>query len=180
MKRISIFLFLFCFISLDVVGQYSFVDITKEAQALHIKSTLNKKECNNKTYLPIEIPKNSKGLIYSIRAVDKSDFKSPKSTLLNEVKKLSKKHDSSKIADYIIAQGTARNFNLYLIEGNKHIQSFNNCGHYEYIEKYIGTKSRAGYIDTEKIDDTFYLGIENNQDLKNLRVIIEVIAVVKG
>ena len=68
---------------------------------------------------------------------------------------------------------------LLLINGNKNIQEFNNCGSYKYQEKFINNKSRAGYLSTENIDQgTIYFGIENNNDLKNLRVIVEVVAIV--
>ena len=99
--------------------------------------------------------------------------------LLKEVKLLSEKHKPTRIADYIDPNGTNRSFNLYLISGNKNIQSFNNCGHYKYNERFINNKSRTGYINTENMDqETLYFGIENNNDLKNLRIIVEVVAIV--
>lgn len=158
----------------------SFVDVFEgEPKSIHIKSTLNKWQCNNKEFVPIQLPKNSKGIIYSVRTVKKSNFKSPQKTLLKEVDFLSEKYDPTQIADYIKPAGTNRSFNLYLINGNKNIQEFNNCGSYKYQEKFINDKSRVGYLSTENIDqETIYIGIENNNDLKNLRIIVEAVAVV--
>lgn len=180
MNLLTSICFLVCAFTLNTESIPLFVDVFEgEPQSIHIKSTLNKWKCNNKDFIPIEIPKNSKGLIYSVRAVKKSDFSSPKTMLLQEVKSLSKKHNSKKIADYIEPDGTDRSFNLYFISGHENIQSFNNCGHYKYNEKFINKKSRTGYINTENINqETLYIGIENNYDLKNLRIIVEVVAVV--
>lgn len=180
MNLITSICILVCSYTLNTETIPSLVNIFEdEPQSIHIKSTLNKWQCNNKDFIPIEIPKNSKGLIYSVRAVKKSEFKSPENMLIDEVKYLSKKYRPTNIADYIKPNSTNRSFNLYLISGNENIQSFNNCGHYKYQEKFINNKSRTGYINTENIDqETLYIGIENNYDLKNLRVIIEVVAVV--
>ena len=180
MNLITSICILVCSYTLNTESVPSFVDIFEdEPKSIHIKSTLNKWQCNNKQFIPIELPKNSKGIIYSVRAVKKSDFKSPQKMLLDEVKYLSKKHESTKIADYINPNGTNRSFNLYLMSGHENIQSFNNCGHYKYHEKFINNKSRTGYLNTENIDqETIYFGIENNNDLKNLRIIVEVVAVV--
>ncbi|MFK7773475.1 MAG: hypothetical protein AB8F94_15100 [Saprospiraceae bacterium] len=180
MNFITSICFLICSFALNTESVPSFVDVFEdETKSIHIKSTLNKWQCNNKDFIPIDLPKNSKGIIYSVRAVKKSDFKSPQKMLLDEVKYLSKKHDPTKIADYINPNSTNRSFNLYLMSGNENIQSFNNCGSYNYNEKFINNKSRSGYISTENMDqETLYFGIENNHDLKNLRIIVEVVAIV--
>ncbi len=180
MNFITSLCFLICSYTLNTESVPSFIEVFEdEPKSIHIKSTLKKWECNNKEFIPIELPENSKGIIYSVRTVKKSNFKSPQKTLLKEVDFLSKKYEPTKIVDYIKPDGTNQSFNLYLINGNENIQAFNNCGSYYYQEKFINNKSRAGYLSTEDIDqETIYLGIENNNDLKNLRIIVEVVAIV--
>ncbi len=178
MNLITSICFLVCSYTLTTESVPSFVDVfAGEPQSIHIKSTLNKWQCNNKEFIPIELPKNAKGIIYSVRTVKKSNFKSPQKELFKEVKSLSEKYDPTNIADYIKPNGTNRSFNLYLINGHENVQSFNNCGHYKYTEKFINKKSRTGYLNTENMEETIYFGIENNNDLKNLRVIVEVVAI---
>lgn len=181
MKSIaSIFILIFSY-SLQADSGLSFVDVLKDdAKSIQIKSTLITAQCNNKDYIPIELPKNAKGVIYSVRAVKKSNLKATPNMLLKEVKALADKFEPSKIADYITPKGTNRSFNMYLITGKKNIQSFNNCGYYNYKEKFIDTKSRVAYLSTETIDQkTLYIGIENNTDLKHLSIIVEVVAIVQ-
>lgn len=180
MNLITSICILVCSYTLITESVPSFVNVFEdEPKGIHIKSTLNKRICNNKDFIPIEIPKNSKGLIYSVRAVKKSEFKSPKKMLLDEVKYLSKNYKPINIAHYINLNSTNRGFNLYIMKGYNNIQSFNNCGHYKYNEKYINKKFRTGYINTENMDqETLYFGIENNHDLRNLRIIVEAVAIV--
>lgn len=110
-----------CSYALNTESVPSFVNVfDDEPKSIYIKSTLNKWQCNNKEFIPIELSKNSKGIIYSVRAVKKSDFKTPQKMLLNEVKNLFLKK-LAKIADYINPNGTNRSFNLYLMSGNENI-----------------------------------------------------------
>ena len=134
MNFITSICILVCSYNLNTKTIPSFVNVFEdEPKSIHIKSNLNKWKCNNKDFIPIELPKNSKGIIYSVRAVKKSDFSSPEKTLLKEVKSLANKHNPTKIADYIDPNGTDRSFNLYLISGNENIHGFNNCEHYKYL-----------------------------------------------
>jgi hypothetical protein len=158
----------------------SYIDLFGEPQTVEIKATLNKSKCNNKAFIPVELPEKAKGIIYSIKAVPKAAFKATEASLLEEVKALSTKHEYSKVADYLLPGGTQKSFNFYLINGKENIESFNNCGHYYYNQKFIHTKSRTGYLDCSQFgEDTLYIGIENANDLQNLRLIVEVVAVVE-
>ena len=75
MNLITSICFLVCSYTLTTESVPSFVDVfAGEPQSIHIKSTLNKWQCNNKEFIPIELPKNAKGIIYSVRTVKKSNF----------------------------------------------------------------------------------------------------------
>ena len=175
---ITICLFLFFFIS-NTIAQASFVEVFDEPKGVLINATLNKADCNNKAYVPLDLPENTKGVIYAVTAVNKSAYEAPEKKLLEEVIAVRSKNDPSKISDYLVPEGTQRTFNFYIIKGKENIKSFYDCGSYKYQEKFIDTKSLTGYINIENSNgEALYLGIENNQDLKNLRLIIEAVAVV--
>lgn len=177
MKLIASFvLLLFSFTSF-YGPQQSLKEVFKEPKTILIKSTLNKSPCNNKAYIPIEVPKKSVGLIYSIKTVRKSEYKNPKKELLSQLQSLDQEHEAAKLANFLVVEGTQRNFNYYTLSDLKNVNAFNNCGQYNYDEKFINTKSQTGYLSVDNNQEVFYLGIENNRDMKNLRLVIEVVAV---
>lgn len=180
MKVSTIFFISAIIIFLSFSSSSSFVEIFDKPEVIVIDATLNTSECNNKAYVPLEIPKTCTGLIYSVNVVDRAEAKSPSRTLLNEVSSLSEKYEPSKIADYLVPSEANRAFNFYIIPSKKHIESFNNCGYFEHYEKYVGTKSKASYFDLkDRGQETIYIGIENPNNLKSLRVVIEAVAVVE-
>lgn len=154
-----------------------FVNVYAQPQIVEINSTFKKWECNNKAYLPIDLPEGAVGFIYSITPVSKKDRINPKASLLGEVSLLAKQHSVDRIADFISPTNSNKHFNMYLIPGNEYIQSFSQCGFYKYLEKHIGTKPRAAFVKNPNRAETIFLGIENPKDLKNLRLKVEVVAV---
>lgn len=167
------------FCNINSKETYTLVPLFETPQIIEIKATLNKSACNNKAYIPIDLPKNADGWIYSITAIKKSEMESPKTVLPEQLEKYISKYDADQLADFIPYNASNRSFNLYLLPGKENVSSFNNCGHYKYTEKYIDTKSRSGFIKNTG-DETMYIGIENNRDLKTLRLKIEAVAIVKN
>lgn len=156
----------------------NFVNLFEVPKNVHINSTLNINACNNKAYLPLELPKGAKGFIYSVKSVGKSKKDEPKSNLINNVKKLSAKYDASQVSDFIEMEGNQKEFNLYIIEEKSNIMAFYNCGGYHYLNKYINTKSRSGFVELKDNEPTsIYFGIENPRNLSSVNLEIEVVAI---
>lgn len=179
MKSIIYLSFLVSLLFSITEDHYAYTNIFDEPQIIKFDITLNTNKCNNKAFIPIDLPQGAEGWIYSITTANKSETKNPKETLLPQVQKLADNKEPSTITDFINTQSSNKSFNLYIIEGKEHIESFNNCGYYKYIEKYIDTKSRSGYLEKKDNQETMYIGIENNKDLKSLRLKIEAVAVSK-
>lgn len=181
MKNLILFLVLatssFSFTAFDNdIHDEHFINVFETPQIVEINRTLNKKDCNNKFYIPVDLPKGSKGWIYSITTITKNEVENPQNMLYAKVLSLANKHEASKLPDFINHNNGKRDFNLYILPKKKNAESFFNCGYYEYIEKHINTKSRTAYIKHSN-DDTVYIGIENNRDLKSLKLKVEVVAV---
>ncbi len=180
MKASTIFFISATIIFLSFSSLSSFVEIFDKPEVIVIDATLNTLKCNNKAYVPLEIPKTCTGLIYSVNVADRAEAKSPSKALLNEVSLLSEKYEPSKIADYLVPSKSNREFNFYIIPSKKHIESFNNCGYFEHYEKSISTKSKTSYFHLkDRGQETIYFGIESPNDLKSLRVVIEAVAIVE-
>ena len=156
--------------------QDQFISLFDQPQLIEIDATIRINKCNNKAYIPIDLPLHTKGWIYSIVPIRKKEISSIKGTLLQEVQALAKNHASEKIPDFLTPAKNNHEFNFYIIKGKEHVESFYNCGYYEYIEKYINTKARKGYVKYGG-NASFYIGFENAKDAKNLRLKIEAVAV---
>ena len=174
----SIFITISLLISLFPTNNHvTLQSIFSDPQLVEISATLRFDKCNNKAYIPVELPPSAKGWIYSITAIRKQEASAPKPHLLEQIQRLSKNHKVEAIADFIVLTGKMPTFNLYILNGKDEAESFFNCGSYKYIEKYIGTKSRSAYIENDR-KETYYIGIESDNDLKNLRLKIEAVAVI--
>lgn len=166
------------FVASDLPNEGKFINVFETPQIVEIGKTLRLNKCNNKYYVPVALPKNAKGWIYSVTTISKNEVAEPQSALFEEVLGLADKHEPSKVADFITHKERERDFNFYILQEKDNAESFFNCGCYKYVQKYIGTKSRSAYVEKSN-DETFYIAIENNKDLKNLRLKIEVVAVVE-
>jgi thioredoxin-related protein len=153
------------------------INLHKKPQIVDLGGLLKWKECSNKYYLPLEIPQNAKGIIYSIKDLGKDVEDGQQKTLFMEVQDLAKKYSAAEITNYINFNESSTEFNLYILPGKENAESFFNCGHYKYIEKYIHTKARTGFVEKGS-KETIYLGIENSKDLRRLKLQIEVVAVI--
>ena len=91
MKASTIFCISATLIFLSFSSSSSFVEIFDKPEVIVIDATLNTSKCNNKAYVPLEIPKTYTGLIYSVNVIDRAGAKSPSKTLLNEISSLSEK-----------------------------------------------------------------------------------------
>ncbi|MFK7808070.1 MAG: hypothetical protein AB8F74_09750 [Saprospiraceae bacterium] len=166
------------FVSADLEKQ-SFVNVFETPQIVEIdRCIFNRKDCNNKYYLPVPLPKNAKGFIYAITPTSNvvTLNSEPQTTLLQKVEKLAADYDAEKVPDFIMPQNNKQDFNFYLLQGKKNVESFNGCGYYEYIDKTITVNSKTSYVEKAN-EDTYFIGIENPKDLKRLRLKIEVVAV---
>ena len=178
MKSIVFMLFFATISMFESNNTVSYVNVFDSPQIVEFGITLNTSQCNNKAYLAVDLPKNTKGWIYSITPIDNDGATQLRGNLLDEVTRLAQIHQASKIPDFLSPSRSNKIFNLYRIQGKSNIQSFNNCGYFEYTSKFINTKARSGYVEKSSTDDTAYIGIENSHDLKKLRLKIEVVAVV--
>ena len=177
MKKLFLLFFVTAFCAAFTSIQPStFENVFESPQIIEIGATLKFNHCNNKAYVPIDLPSGASGFIYSISGVSKSEIKKPQSQLLNQVKELATNHEPSKIADFIRPDKKSKHFSLYILPGKENTESFFNCGCYKYIEKHENTKARSGYI-KNTYKDTIFIGIEGVHDLSNLRLKIEVVAV---
>ena len=177
MKNLILFLTvtLSC-LSFTVEQNDPFQTIFMTPQIVDIKPSLNVRKCNNKMYIPIALPQHAKGWIYSVTAISKQEVNSPKAVLLDQLLNLSHKYNPTKAVDFIPASKKPKEFNLYILQGKENAESFYNCNCYKYDEKHIRTKSRSGYIPATG-EATYYLGIERDNDWKNLRLKVEAVAV---
>jgi len=91
MKASTIFCILATIIFLSFSSSSSFVEIFDKPEVIVIDATLNTLKCNNKAYVPLEIPKTYTGLIYSVNVIDGAGAKSSSKTLLNEISSQSEK-----------------------------------------------------------------------------------------
>ena len=178
MKSIVFVLFLATISIFESINTVSYVNVFDTPQLVEFNITLNSNQCNNKAYLAVDLPKNTTGWIYSITPIDNGGSAHLRSTLLDEVTRLAQIHQAPKIPDFLSPSRSNKIYNLYLIQGKSNIQSFNNCGYFEYTSKFINTKARSGYVEKSSADDTAYIGIENSHDLKKLKLKVEVVAVV--
>jgi len=179
MKMFSLSFFFVLLATSFTQAQFSFVEVFDAPESVQVKATLKCGQCTNKAYVPVSVPKNAEGIIYSVKVVNRSEFDTPSKSLMSEVKTLSRKHEATDVADYLLPKGANKNFNLYLITEKENIDGFSACKFFYRKDKFIGTKSRAGYISTEEIGDRpFYIGIENGGNLQGLRVVVEAVAVV--
>jgi len=154
----------------------SFISVFDTPQIIELDATLNMADCNNKAFLPIDLPKGAKGLIYTINVVSKADTREAKNQLINHIKKHSQTHQPSEMVALIKQNKSNKSFNFYILPGKENKDGFYNCGHYKYLEKHIDTKSRAAFIDGLPKEEIIF-GIEKSQDLQNLKLSIEVVAI---
>ena len=162
--KFVLFLLLCSLLALPIMHAQSstMLNVFEKAQMVEIDATLNKRDCNNKFYIPIRLPEGASSFVYNISAPNKKKEDIISDNLLETMQSLSEDQHPDKIADFIHSNDKYRDFNFYILSGKEHAESFNNCGYYEYIEKYIGTKPRSGYIEKNS-DQTYYLAFENNR-----------------
>ena len=178
MKKFT-FLFLismFCFSFASEAQENKYISVFETPQIVEINRTLQTSDCNNKYYLAVDLPTGAKGWIYSITTITKSEIADSQRILLDKILGLSKRYEAQQLVDFINHNESKRSFNLYIMQKKEHAESFFNCGYYEYVEKYIETKSRSAIVQNAE-GETFYIGIENNADMKNLLLKIEIVAV---
>ena len=180
MKSI-IFLAFSCFLlNINQVSSQSF-DFENSLEVpmlIDMKPTpLNRCACNNKAVVPVKLPKDAKGWYYSVTFAPRSKSLSHKPELLREVVEVSSQVSIEEIDDHIQPLQTNRNGNIYIIRGKEYADSFNQCKFFYHHGKYIGTKSKSGYVENSE-GETFYIGIERPSEMQGLQVKVEVVAVI--
>ncbi len=155
-----------------------FENIFSEPQIIDMKATPVKKcECNNKAVVPISLPNDSKGWFYRVTFAPRNKNLNNKQELLEEIMKLNSKVSFEDIDDNLRPFKTNRNGNIYILRGKEYADSFSQCGFFYHHGKYIGSKSKAGFVENTD-GETFYIGIERNPDIKGLKIKVEVVAVI--
>ena len=156
----------------------SFENILSEPQIIDMKATLmNKCKCNNKAVVPINLPKNAKGWYYKVTIAPRNKNLNKRQELLEEVVALSNKVSLEEIDESLRSFETSRNGNIYILRGKEYADSFSQCKFFYHHGKYIGTKSKSGFIENTE-GETFYIGIERNSDAKGLQVKVEAVAAI--
>ena len=142
-------------------------------------------DANNRTYVPIKLPKNTVSVAYSVS----SNFAGNTSPTLDLLADLMRHYDPTNglLADIIASldapTGTA-DCSLYLIKDNESLDLFNDkSGNFQYYPEGSRRNFLGGIVDVD-LDEPltentmWYLGIENPDDKDDIIITIEVCALV--
>lgn len=137
----------------------------------------NCKDCNNKALVPVTLPENAKGWIYSITFAPRNKSLNQTGELLDQVVQIKSVDSLSDLDQYVKPQKTNRSSNIYILRGKESADSFSQCGFFYHHGKFIHSSSKVGYVENTE-GETFYIGIERDSDWQGLQVKVEVVAVI--
>lgn len=154
----------------------TFVEVFDEPEIVSMGVTLFSSRCDNKAFVPINLPENAKGWIYVVTIVTEEEDKTP--VLLAQASELSSQHSFESIPDFIHQNDVKRSkdVNLVLLRSREVADKFYDCTYTNDPERYIPVSGRTGYVENTD-GDPFFLGLEKYHNKRKLTVKVEVLAV---
>lgn len=152
------------------------VEVFEEPQIVTIGVTWLSSRCDNKAFVPINLPAGAKGWIYVVTIIDEDRQVLP--TLMNDVTSLLSQHDVEEVPAYIHQNEVKRNrdVNLVIIRSREVADKFYDCTYTDDPERYVLVSGRTGYVENTE-GDPFFLGIEKYHNKRKVTVKVEVLAV---
>lgn len=172
--------FLFILISLSqiILAQDSFQAVEIYPESFQLNSLVKHFQFNGtgKIAIPIHIPKEAKGFLYSITIAPKKNKINDKSELLNSVKELQNRMEFQDIHNHIIPTKSKRKASIFLLQGKENAERLEQSKGCFYLEQYIDSPSRSGYLENNG-KGNYFIGFESSHNLKEAHVKLEVVAV---
>lgn len=178
--RMPSIILLFCclFLMPGLVSAQSdtFVEVFDEPQIVTMGVTWFSSRCDNKAFVPINLPEHAKGWIYVVTIVTEDEDKLP--VLLTQANELSAQYSVKAIPDFIHQNDVRRSkdVNLVILRSREVADRFYNCTYTDDSERYLPVSGRTGYVDNTR-GDPFFLGIEKYHNNRKVTVKVEVLAV---
>lgn len=178
-RMISIFLLFCCiFFTPGLVSAQSdtFLEVFDEPEIISMGVTLLSSRCDNKAFVPINLPEGAKGWIYVVTIVTVEEDKTP--VLLAQATDLSAQHSIESIPDFIHQNDVkrSRDVNLIVLRSREVADNFYNCIYTADTDLYLPVTGRTGYVENTE-GEPFFLGIEKYNNNRNLTLKVEVLAV---
>lgn len=154
----------------------TFVEVFEEPEIVSMGVTLLSSRCDNKAFVPINLPEDAKGWIYVVTIVTEPEDMI--ATLLPEARELRLQHDIETIPDFIHQNDVKRSqdVNLVLLRSREVADRFYDCTYTNDPVRYTPVSGRTGYVENTA-GDPFFLGIEKYNSNRKLTVKVEVLAV---
>lgn len=178
--RLSSVILLFCcfLFTPGLVSAQSdtFVEVFDEPEIVSMGVTLLSSRCDNKAFVPLNLPENAKGWIYVVTIVADEEDEAP--VLLAQARELSSQHSIESIPDFIHQNDVRRSkdVNLVILRSREVADKFYDCTYTNDPERYMPVSGRTGYVENTD-GDPFFLGIEKYNSNRKLTVKVEVLAV---
>lgn len=179
-NRMPSIILLFCclFLIPGLVSAQSdtFVEVFDEPEIISMGVTLLSSRCDNKAFVPINLPEGAKGWIYVVTIVMEEEDKTP--VLLAQANDLSAQHSVKAIPDFIHQNDVKRSkdVNLVILRSREVADRFYDCTYTDDSERYIPVSGRTGYVENTD-GEPFFLGIEKYNNNRKLTLKVEVLAV---
>lgn len=175
----SIILLFCCFLftpGLVSAQSDTFVEVFDEPEIISMGVTLLSSRCDNKAFVPINLPEGAKGWIYVVTIVTEKEDKAP--ILLAQANDLSAQHNLEAIPDFIHQNDVkrSRDVNLIVLRSREVADNFYNCIYTADTDLYEPVTGRTGYIQNTE-GEPFFLGIEKYNNNRKLTLKVEVLAV---
>ncbi len=180
MKNLIIIIFSLC-LSLNLSAQDKLVNVFTEpyiAEVSSIFSDLNLKKGHAKELIALPLPAGTKSYFYAITIIPKNGKIEPKASLRSQIETQQGRYPMEQIAKHIRLQESKRSTNIYLIHGDDNAHGLDTFNYFEYLEKNLSKSSHAAFVD-HVAGPELYIGIENHYEMKGLKVMVEVVAVVE-
>lgn len=173
---ILLFCWLFLMPGLVSAQSDTFVEVFDEPQIVTMGVTWFSSRCDNKAFVPINLPEHAKGWIYVVTIVTEDEDKLP--VLLTQANELSAQYSVKAIPDFIHQNDVRRSkdVNLVILRSREVADRFYNCTYTDDSERYLPVSGRTGYVDNTR-GDPFFLGIEKYHNNRKVTVKVEVLAV---
>ena len=159
-----------------VIGQANkFQNVMASPLLMKMKANPFSSKCDNKEIIPINLPAGTKGWYYEVTVAPKGMTLDKTEKLITVVQEFSHPLNDASFNEMVSPLETTREANIYILRGEMDSDAFMNCGFFNHHGKFIGSTSKAGYIENTE-GETFYLGIERPTQWKGLQIKIEVVA----